>query len=118
MRVPEGFNHDKGKLLKLNCPLYGLKQAAHVCNKTINDVLLKIELKPSAIDSCIYRSKPLKKWIKSNQKSLNDFVSKIWVYGNKSCNKQEDANHITEPLHRGSSQAFQSIKCTTNPEPL
>jgi transposase InsO family protein len=50
MEIPDGIECDDGMMLRLNKSLYGLKQAAHVWNKTINAVLIKIGFKPSTAD--------------------------------------------------------------------
>jgi hypothetical protein len=54
MEIPDGMECDDGMMLRLNKSLYGLKQAAHVRNKTVNAVLIKIGFKPPTADSCIY----------------------------------------------------------------
>lgn len=54
MRQPPGFNHGE-RVLKLNKSLYGLKQAANVWNKTLDNCLKDMNFKSSEIDKCLYK---------------------------------------------------------------
>lgn len=53
MRQPPGYNFGDG-VLKLHKSIYGLKQAANVWNKTLNDVLEKANFKSCEVDRCLY----------------------------------------------------------------
>lgn len=54
MNVPTGIDAGPNMVCKLNKSLYGLKQAAHVWNKTINSALIVMGFTNSMADPCIY----------------------------------------------------------------
>ena len=55
MKQPPGFEEGNGNLVcKLKKSIYGLKQAAHVWNQTLHDVLRKGGFKQSNADPCLY----------------------------------------------------------------
>lgn len=53
MKPPPGVN-ENGKVYRLNKSLYGLKQAAHVWNKTLNESLLNLGCKQCNEDECLF----------------------------------------------------------------
>lgn len=54
MYPPKGLNVEKGKVLKLNKSLYGLKQAAKCWNNEFNNFMVKIGFVMSENDTCLY----------------------------------------------------------------
>ena len=53
MKQPPGFEQGN-KVVQLKKSLYGLKQAAHVWNQTIHNVLEQMEFTQSTADKCLY----------------------------------------------------------------
>ena len=51
---PLGVRAGCDQVLKLNCSLYGLKQAAETWNKTVSCVFVDTEFTSFAPDSCIF----------------------------------------------------------------
>jgi len=54
MQQPERYNNGTNQVCKLRRSLYGLKQALKCWNKRINDFLLKLGIKTSEADPCLY----------------------------------------------------------------
>lgn len=54
MKQPEGFDDGSKKVCKLRRSLYGLKQAPRCWNRRFGSFLLKLSLKPSESDPCLY----------------------------------------------------------------
>lgn len=54
MRQPEGMEDGSSRVCRLNKSLYGLKQASRVWNEKLGAALVKIGLKRSRVDTCIY----------------------------------------------------------------
>lgn len=52
--VPQGTDHDRSKVLKLDKALYGTKQGPRVFNNTLNDFLVNIGFKRCTTDPCVY----------------------------------------------------------------
>ena len=58
MKHPDGFESHDGTVLKLNCALYGMKQAPKLWNSVIDDFVIKnLEMTRFEDDSCIYYRK-------------------------------------------------------------
>lgn len=54
MELPEGFQENKEEVCKLNRNIYGLKQAGRCWNELLTEVLIKIGLKQSKEDPCLF----------------------------------------------------------------
>lgn len=54
MEQPEGFQENKEEVCKLNRSIYGLKQAGRCWNELLTEVLIKIGLKQSKEDPCLF----------------------------------------------------------------
>lgn len=54
MRAIPGFPIDRGKVLKLNKSLYGLKQSGKNWGQCLADFLIEIGMKRSSFDSCLW----------------------------------------------------------------
>ena len=54
MKLPQGFTAKKGLMCKLNRSLYGLKQAPRAWNARFNEFILRLGLKRSERDNCLY----------------------------------------------------------------
>jgi transposase InsO family protein len=65
MEIPEGLNYKNNNVCKLKKALYGLRQSSKNWNECLNEHLLKINLKRSLVDPCLY--------------TRNDIYVLIWV---------------------------------------
>lgn len=54
MEIPKGMKYEKGKVLKLNKGLYGLRISPKCWNKKFNQFIVKIGLQRSNNDFCVY----------------------------------------------------------------
>lgn len=54
MKQPPGYTENNNKVLRLKKCIYGLKQAARVWNKTLNEVLINIGFSQTETDKCLY----------------------------------------------------------------
>lgn len=58
MKIPDGMDTDgslRGKVLRLNRAIYGLKQAGRVWNQSLDSKLKQIGWTPAMADECLYR---------------------------------------------------------------
>lgn len=54
MEQPEGFNDGSGRVIQLNYSLYGLVQAGHNWNDTLNNWITSLGISRSKSDPCLY----------------------------------------------------------------
>lgn len=54
MKQPEGFSNNTNQVCKLQKSIYGLKQSSRCWNEKFTDFLIKMGLKPSDADPCIF----------------------------------------------------------------
>ena len=57
MAQPDHFNDGTGRVLKLVCAIYGLKQASCVWHQKLCHVLVNLGFSQSTADKCIYIKK-------------------------------------------------------------
>ena len=57
MDQPEEFNDGSGHVCHLKRPLYGLKQAGRIWNKTIDEELATLSFTHTNADPCVYYKK-------------------------------------------------------------
>ena len=57
MKIPSGFNVEKGKVCKLKKPLYGLKQAPRAWNNVFDEYIKSLGFQQSKADKCLYTAK-------------------------------------------------------------
>lgn len=89
IKIPDGLNEDRNKVLKLNRALYGLKESPKCWNNKFNEIMKDLDFERSQYDFCLYTKEDV--W-------LIVFVDDLIITGDK--NKVQDVvNNLKNKLN-------------------